>query len=61
MNKTCNKCNKELPIEQFYISNSNADCLDHTCKNCRKLTNKERYLIKKDFREKLMQELIENN
>lgn len=34
--KICNKCGKELPIDEFYMSPSLQSGRDNTCKNCRR-------------------------
>ena len=46
MTKTCSKCKKELPVEEFYKSNGTKDGLTFHCKSCKKQyyqENKERF------------------
>ena len=39
--KTCTKCGRELPEDQFYKCVSNADGLQYVCKECVRKANKE--------------------
>jgi len=41
--KKCNKCGRELPLTEFYKSNTSKSGFRGTCKDCDKATNKEQY------------------
>lgn len=39
--KVCKKCDRELPVDEFYKVPGNADGIDSVCKECRKKGMKE--------------------
>lgn len=41
--KTCNKCHRELPEEQFHKSQKNKDGYQNMCKECTAAYAKARY------------------
>lgn len=45
--KKCDKCNRELPLNCFHKNKRNSDGLQCTCKECKRLYNKEHYYAKK--------------
>ena len=45
--KSCNKCKKTKPLNEFKIARSNVDNRCSTCKECDKIRNK-RYRDKKN-------------
>ena len=45
--KKCIKCKQVKLIDNFYINNTNTDCLDSACSECRRKQRRENYLNKK--------------
>lgn len=45
--KVCNKCGRELPIEQFSSCKRNPDGLQYYCKDCVAVYNAKRQEAKK--------------
>ena len=43
--RVCIKCKKELTVEHFHKNRLNADGIEHTCKVCRKIESREKYII----------------
>ncbi len=41
--KTCNRCEKDLPLSEYQKASRNRDGLQHTCKSCRAAADRQRY------------------
>lgn len=39
--KTCNKCSTSKPLTEYHIKRENRDNLNHTCKDCRSILNRQ--------------------
>lgn len=44
--KVCSTCKRELPVSEFYKSNTKTDGLQNQCKECKKQDSRNRYVSK---------------